>query len=113
MKVKQTLRSRRRNKKPTRKCYTCPELKNNHSIDDGDWQDQRRQDVVAEQGDFKETGKKKVDSEPLTKAVNSAKKVEDVMDMGQGVDRLPGTSRTMTDLTMVSPIFMAGLKPAN
>ena len=39
------------------------------------------------------TGKWKVDSEISVKAVNSAKRkrVEEVMDMGQGDDRFPGT----------------------
>ena len=52
-----------------------------------------------------------MDSELSAKAVISAKRkrVEDVIDMGQGDDRLPGTSRTMTDVTMVPPILKAGL----
>ena len=32
------------------------------------------------------------------------------MDMGQGDDRLPGRSRTMTDVRMLPPILMAGLR---
>ena len=35
------------------------------------------------------------------------------MDMGQGDDRLPGTNRMLTDLTMVPPILMPGLKSAS
>ena len=54
---------------------------------------------------LRKTGKTKVDSEISAKAVNSAKRkrVEDVMDMGQGNDRWPGTSRAMTDVTMMPP----------
>ena len=57
------------------------------------------------------TGKTKVDCEVSARAVNSAKRkrIDNVMDMGQGDDSLPGTSRTMTDVTMVPPILMAGL----
>ena len=49
------------------------------------------------------TGKTRVDSELSAKAVNSAKRkrIENVIDMGQGDDRLAGTSRTRIDLTMV------------
>ena len=56
-----------------------------------------------------------MDSELSAKAVNSArqKRFEDVMDMRQGDDRLPGPSTTMTDVTMVPPILMAGLKLAS
>ena len=61
---------------------------------------------------LRKTGKTKVKSEISAKAVNSAKRkrVEDVMDMGQGDDRMPSTSRTFTDVTMVPPILMAGIK---
>ena len=64
---------------------------------------------------LRKTGKTKVDSEISAKAVNSAKQnlVDDVMDMGQGDDRLPGTSRDMTDVTMVPPILVAGLGSAS
>ena len=57
-------------------------------------------------------GKTKVDSEISIKAVNSAKikRVDEVMDLGQGDDRLPGTDRMLTDVAMVPPILMAGLK---
>ena len=57
-------------------------------------------------------GKTKVDSEISIKAVNSAKgkRVEEVMDLGQGDDRLPDTHRILTDVAMVPPILMAGLK---
>ena len=56
-----------------------------------------------------------MDSELSATAVNSArqKRFEDVMDMGQGDDRLPGTSRTMTDVTIVPPMLMARLKLAS
>ena len=56
--------------------------------------------------------KTKVDSEISIKAVNSAKRkrVEEVMDLGQGDDRLPGTDRMLTDVAMVPPILMAGIK---
>ena len=52
-----------------------------------------------------------MDSELSAKAVISAKpkRVEDVMGMGQGDDRLPGTSRTMTDVTMV-PLIQGRIK---
>ena len=61
------------------------------------------------------TGKTKVDSEISAKAVNAAKRkrVKDVIDMGQGDDRLPGTSKTMTDVMMVPPIIIAGMRSAN
>ena len=57
-------------------------------------------------------GKTKVDSEKSIKAVNSAKRkrVVEVMDLGQGDDRLPGTGRVLTDVAMVPPILMAGKK---
>ena len=64
---------------------------------------------------LRKTGKTQVDSEPPKEAVNSAKRkrVEDVNDNRQGDDRLPNTSRTMTDVTMLSPILMAGLRSAS
>ena len=54
-------------------------------------------------------------SEISIKAVNSAKRkrVEDIMDMAQGDDRLPGTDRRLTDVAMVPPILMAELKSAS
>ena len=57
-------------------------------------------------------GKTKVDSEISIKAVNSAKRkrVDEAMDLGQGDDRLPGTERMLTDVAMVPPILMAGIK---
>ena len=57
-------------------------------------------------------GKTKVDSEISIKAVNSAKRkrVEEVMDLGQGDYQLPGTDRMLTDVAMVPPILMAGIK---
>ena len=57
-------------------------------------------------------GKTKVDSEISIKAINSAKRkrVGEVMDLGQGDDRLPGTDRMLTDVAMVPPILMAGIK---
>ena len=57
-------------------------------------------------------GKTKVDSEISIKVVNSAKRkrVGEVMDLGQGDDRLPGTDRMLTDVAMVPPILIAGIK---
>ena len=57
-------------------------------------------------------GKTKVDSEISIKAVKSAKRkrVGEVSDLGQGDDRLPGADRMLTDVAMVPPIFMAGIK---
>ena len=64
---------------------------------------------------LRKTGKAKVASEISVKAVNSAKlkRVEEVMDMGQGDDRLPGTDRRLTDVTMVTPNLLAGLTLAS
>ena len=57
-------------------------------------------------------GKTKVDSEISIKAVNSAKRkrVEEAMDLGQGDHQLPGLNRMLTDVAMVPPILMAGIK---
>ena len=57
-------------------------------------------------------GKTKVDTEISIRVVNSAKRkrVEDVMDLGQGDYQLPGTDRMLTDVAMVPPILMAGIK---
>ena len=57
-------------------------------------------------------GKTMVDSEISMKAVNSAKRkrVEKVMDLGQGDYQLPGTDKLLTDIAMVPPILMAGIK---
>ena len=46
-------------------------------------------------------------------AVNSAKRkrVEEAMDLGQGDYQLPGTDKRLTDVAMVPPILMAGIKP--
>ena len=57
-------------------------------------------------------GKTKVDSEISMKAGNSAKRkrVEEVMDLGQGDYQLSGTDRILTDIAMVPPILMAGIK---
>ena len=54
-----------------------------------------------------------MDSEPPTITGHSAKRkgVEDAVDMGKGDDRLPGTSKKMTDAAMVPHILMAGLGP--
>ena len=64
---------------------------------------------------LRKTGKAKGDSEMSVKAINSAeqKRVEEVMDMGQCVDGLPGTDRKLTDVMMVPPILMAGLRSAS
>ena len=57
-------------------------------------------------------GKTKLDSEISINVVNSAKRrrVGEVMDLGQGDDQLPGTDRMLTDVAMVPPIRMAGIK---
>ena len=57
-------------------------------------------------------GKTKLDSEISTKAGNSAKRkrVEEVMDLGQGDYQLPSTDKMLTDIAMVPPILMAGIK---
>ena len=57
-------------------------------------------------------GKTKVDSEISIKVVNSAKRkrVEEAIDLGQGDYQLPGTNRMLTDVAMVPPILMAGIK---
>ena len=64
---------------------------------------------------LRKTGKTKVDSEISAKAANSAKqnRVDNVTDMGQVDDRLPGTSRKMIEVTMLPPILMAGLGSAS
>ena len=61
---------------------------------------------------LRKAGKTKVDSEISVKAVNSEKRkrVEGAMDLGQSDDRLPGTDRMLTDVAMVPPILMAGIK---
>ena len=61
---------------------------------------------------LRKTGKTKVDSEIPMKAVNSAKRkrVERAMDLGQGYDQFPGTDQMLTDVAMVPPILMAGIK---
>ena len=53
-----------------------------------------------------------MDSEISIRAVNSAKRkrVEEAMDLGQGDYQLPGTDRMLTDVAMVPPILMAGIK---
>ena len=57
-------------------------------------------------------GKTKVDSEISMKAGNSAKRkrIEEVMDLGQADYQLPGTDKMLTDIAMVPPILMAGIK---
>ena len=57
-------------------------------------------------------GKTKVDSEISMKSVNSAKRkrVEEAMDLEQGDYQSPGTNRMITDVAMVPPILMAGIK---
>ena len=56
-----------------------------------------------------------MDSEPPTKTANSAKQKrnEDAIDMGQGDDRLPDTSKTTTDEAMVPLNLMAVLRSAS
>ena len=60
----------------------------------------------------KRAGKTKVHSEISIRAVNSAKRkrFEEVMDLGQGDYQLPGTDRMLTDVAMMPPILMAGIK---
>ena len=55
-------------------------------------------------------GKTKVDSEISMRTVNSAKRkrVDEVMDLGQGGYQLPGTDRMLTDVARVPPILMQG-----
>ena len=57
-------------------------------------------------------GKTKVVSEISIRAVNSAKRkrVEEVIVLGQGDYQLPGTDRMLTDVAMVPPNLMAGIK---
>ena len=57
-------------------------------------------------------GKTKVDSEISMKAFNSAKRkrVEEAMDLGQSDYHLSGTNRMLTDVAMVPPILMAGIR---
>ena len=57
-------------------------------------------------------GKTKVDSEMSMKADNSAKRkrVEEAMDLGQRDYQLPGTNRMLTNVAMMPPILMAGIK---
>ena len=64
---------------------------------------------------LRKAGKTKVDLEISVNAVDSAnrKRVEEVIDMGQGDDRLPGTDRKLTVVTMLPPILMAGLGSAS
>ena len=63
---------------------------------------------------LRKAGKTKVDSEISIKAVKSAKRkrVEEIMDMGQSDDRLPGADRKLAHVTMMPPILMAGLRSA-
>ena len=57
-------------------------------------------------------GKTKVDSEISMKAGKSAKRkrVEEVMNLGQGDYQLSGTEKMLTDIAMVPPILMAWIK---
>ena len=57
-------------------------------------------------------GKTKVDSEISVKVANSAKRkrVEEIMDLGQGDYQLTGTDKMLIEITMVPPILMAGIK---
>ena len=63
-------------------------------------------------------GKTKVDSEISVKVVNSAKRkrVQEIMDLGQGDYQLSGTGiingLVLTDIAMVPPILMAGIQSA-
>ena len=68
--------------------------------------------VIEKIIEMRRVGKTKLDSEISMKAVNSAKRkrVEEVMDLGQGDYQLPGTDKMLTDIAMVPPILMAGIK---
>ena len=57
-------------------------------------------------------GKTKVDSEISIRAVNAAKRkrVDEAMDLGPGDYQMPGMDRMLTDVAMVPPILMAGIK---
>ena len=61
---------------------------------------------------LRKSGKTKLDSEISIKAVNSAKRkrVDEAMDLEPGDDRLPGTDRMLTDVAVVAPILIAGIK---
>ena len=67
---------------------------------------------LGSKGVLRKAGKTKVDSEISIKVVNSAKRkrVDEAMDLRQGDHRLPGTDRMLTDVAMVPPIFMVGIK---
>ena len=56
-----------------------------------------------------------MDSKSSMKAVHSAKgkRVEEAMDLGQGDDRLTGRDKMLTDVAMVPPILMDGIKSAS
>ena len=64
---------------------------------------------------LRKTRNTKVDSKRSMKAVHSAKgkRVEEAMDLGQGDDRLPGRDKMLTDVAMVPPILMDGIKSAS
>ena len=57
-------------------------------------------------------GTTKVDSEISVKAANSAKRkrVEEIVDLGQGDYQLSGTDKMLTDIAMVPTILMARIK---
>ena len=64
---------------------------------------------------LRKTGKTNKDSEISARAVNSAKRkrVEEAMDMWQGDHQLLGTNRTLTDVMMLPPTLMVGLRPVS
>ena len=62
---------------------------------------------------LEKAGKTEVDAEISIKAVNSAKKNALRKPWTWDDDRLPETDRMLTDVAMMSPILMAGLKPAS
>ena len=47
-------------------------------------------------------------TEPADEGIST--RVEEVMDLGQGDYQLPGTDKMLTDIAMVPPILMAGIK---
>ena len=64
---------------------------------------------------MRKSGKRKIDPEPPAKTAHSAKRKQqkDAFDMGRGDDRLPETSKVMTDVAMVSLFLMAGWRSAS
>ena len=68
----------------------------------------------GQQGDIEEGGKDKGGFRNLDEScqLSEKKRVDEAMDLEQGNDRLPGIDRMLTDVAMVAPILMAGIKSA-